>query len=295
MTDSLRKPFLVAAVLVVLVAVLSCLGSSLVTKPPPFADRVQQTLSNPQTVALLEKFGIDPGDAQDSLSGTRPQDPPGLGVPALALIEGLLLLVLVITAAPLLIGERITGFLTGAVSIIGGLVVLLAAIATAIASYVALLLMVSLLLAVPFGTMAYLALFGSFDTGGAAAFTSLVLGLTLACLVLLALAQQRFLKGKGLMLLIGTAALLTFVTALLHSIVPGFLVSITDALAALVTAIVSAVWALLVLIWGIVAAVRVLRLGRQGPAGNLTRESPGGGPSTGSSAGDAQPRRRTRD
>lgn len=292
--DSLRKPFLVAAVLVVVVAFLSCLGSSLVTKPPPFADRVQQTLSSPQTLELLHQFDIDPGDARDSLSGTRSQDPPGLGIPALALIEGLLLLILVITAAPLLIGERATGFLTGAVSIIGGLVVLLAGIATAIVAFTALMLMVSLLLAVPFGTLAYLALFGSFDTGGAAVFTSLVLGLTLACLVLLVLAQQRFLKGKGLMLLLGTAALLTFVTALLHSIVPGFLVSITDALAALITAIVSAIWALLVLIWGIVAAVRVLRLGRQGGSGNLTREGPGGPPAGGTSAGEATPRR-TRD
>ncbi|HSN12345.1 MAG TPA: hypothetical protein VLS51_09580 [Propionibacteriaceae bacterium] len=272
--DSLRKPFLVAAVLVVLVAFLACLGSSLVTKPPPFADRVSQTLSSPQTKALLDQFEISSDDARDSLNGTKPDNPPGLGIPALALVEGLLLLVLVITAAPLLIGERVTGMLTGALSIIGGLVVLLAGIATAIISFTALLLMVGLLLAVPFGTLAYLAIFGSFDTSGAAVFTSLVLGLTLACIVLLMLAQQRFLKGKGLMLLLATAALLTFVTALLHSLVPGFLVSITDALAALVTAIVSAVWALLVIIWGLVAAVRVLRLGRQGGGGALTREAP---------------------
>jgi hypothetical protein len=286
--DSLRKPFLVAAVLVVLVAFLSCLGSSLVTGPPPFADRVNQTLSNPQTVALLEKFDIDPGDAHDSLSDTRPENPPGMGIPALALIEGLLLLVLVITAAPLLIGERITGVLTGGVSIIGGLVVLLAAIATAIVSFTALMLMVSLLLSAPFGTLAYLAIFGSFDSGGAAVFTSLVLGLTLAALVLLVLAQQRFLKGKGLLLLLLTAVLLTFVTSLLHSIVPGFLVSITDALAALITAIVSAIWALLVLIGGIVSAVRVLQLGRQVGGGTLTRGAPSGTPE------GEQPGRRTR-
>jgi len=271
--DSLRKPFLVAAVAVVLVALLACLGSSMVTGPPPFADRMAQTLSSPQVTQLLDTYGIDAGDARDSLQGTRPDNPPGLGIPALALIEGLLLLVLVITAAPLLVGDRVTGVLTGAVSIIGGLVVLLAAIATAIVSFTALLLMVSLLLAVPFGTLAYLALFGSFDTGGAGVFTSLVLGLTLACLVLLMLAQQRFLRGKGLMLLLATAALLTFVTALLHSIVPGFLVSITDALAALITAVVSAIWALLVLIGGIVAAVRVLNLARQGGGGALTRDA----------------------
>lgn len=289
--DSLRKPFLVVALLAVVVAFLACLGSSLVTAPPPFADRVQQTLSSPQTAELLDKFGIDPGDARDSINGTRPDNPPGLGIPALALIEGLLLLVLVITAAPLLIGERATGVLTGAVSIIGGLVALLAAIATAIVAFTALMLMVSLLLSVPFGTMAYLAIFGSFDTSGAALFTSLVLGLTLACLVLLVFAQQRFVHSKGLMLLIATAALLTFVTALLHSIVPSFLASITDALAALVTAIVSAIWALLVFIWGVVAAVRVLRLGRQASGGSLTREASSGGSST----SEAPPGRRTRD
>lgn len=285
--DSLRKPFLVAALVVVLVAFLCCLGSSLVTGPPPFADRVNQTLTNPQTVALLDRFDIDAGDARDTLSDTRPENPPGMGIPALALIEGLLLLVLIITAAPLLIGERITGILTGGVSIIGGLVALLAAIATAIVSFTALMLMVSLLLSAPFGTLAYLAIFGSFDTGGAALFTSLVLGLTLAGLVLLVLAQQRFLKGKGLLLLLLTAALLTFVTALLHSIVPGFLVSITDALAALITAIVSAIWALLVLIGGIVSAVRVLQLGRQVGGGTLTRDTPSG-------SADEQPGRRTR-
>lgn len=285
--DSLRKPFLVAALVVVLVAFLCCLGSSLVTGPPPFADRVNQTLTNPATVALLDRFDIDAGDARDTLSDTRPENPPGMGIPALALIEGLLLLVLIITAAPLLIGERITGILTGGVSIIGGLVALLAAIATAIVSFTALMLMVSLLLSAPFGTLAYLAIFGSFDTGGAALFTSLVLGLTLAGLVLLVLAQQRFLKGKGLLLLLLTAALLTFVTALLHSIVPGFLVSITDALAALITAIVSAIWALLVLIGGIVSAVRVLQLGRQIGGGTLTRDAPSG-------SADEQPGRRTR-
>lgn len=288
--DSLRKPLLVLALAAVLVAFLACLGSSLVTGPPPFADRVQQTLSSPQTAALLDQYGIDPSDAKDSLEGTHGQDPPGLGIPALGLIEGLLLLVLVITAAPLLIGERVTGTLTGAVSIIGGLVALLASIATAIVAFTALMLMVALLLAVPFGTLAYLALFGSFDTGGAGIFTSLVLFLTLGCLVLLVFAQQRFVKGKGLMLLLATAALLTFVTALLHSIVPGFLVSITDALAALITAIVSAIWALLVLIWGIVAAVRVLNLGRQGGGGSLTREA-----SAASTSDSTSAPRRTRD
>ena len=262
--DDLRKPFLVAALAAVALALLTCLGSGLLVSTPSFGERVSGTLQNPAVVSLLDTFDVDPDDARDSLDATRPQDPPGLGIPALALTEGLLLLVLVITAAPLLFGERV-------VSVVGGIVLLFASIATAIIAFTALLLMVGLFLAAPFGTIAYLALFGSFDTGTAAALTSLVLALTLGCLVLLGVAQQRFWTMKGLLLLLATTALLTFVTALLHGLVPGFLASITDALAALVTAVVTAVWALLTLIWGIVGAARVLQVGRQGGAGRLTR------------------------
>jgi len=275
--DDLRKPFLVAALAAVALALLTCLGSGLLVSTPSFGERVSGTLQNPAVVSLLDTFDVDPDDARDSLDATRPQDPPGLGIPALALTEGLLLLVLVITAAPLLFGERATGTVTGVVSVVGGIVLLFASIATAIIAFTALLLMVGLFLAAPFGTIAYLALFGSFDTGPAAALTSLVLALTLGCLVLLGVAQQRFWTMKGLLLLLATTALLTFVTALLHGLVPGFLASITDALAALVTAVVTAVWALLTLIWGIVGAARVLQVGRQGGAGRLTRPDVGEG------------------
>lgn len=270
-TDGLRRPLLVAALVTAVLALLVCLGSPLVTRPPAFGERVRDTLASPGTAALLAEHEVDPDDAADSLADARPDDPPGLGIGALALSTGLLVLVLSLTAAPLLFGDRFVGLTQGVVSLVGGVLVLLASIVLALLAFGSLLVMVGLLLSPPFGTLSYLALFGSFPTGTAAVLVGLVLTLHLATLVLLVLAQQRFLASKGLVLLLATCALLTFVTGLLHSIVPGFLASITDALAALVSAVVAAIWALLVAIGGLVGIVRLLQLGRHADAGTTAR------------------------
>ena len=269
--DQLRRPLLVLSLAAVALALLICLGSNLFTEPPPFASRVNSALANPDVQQQLADRDIDLADARDQLAETRGTDPPGLAIPALALVNGILLLVLILTALPLLVGDRLTGTVQGIVSIIGGLLGLLGGITLALAAFAALMLMVSMFLSVPFGTLAYLAIFGSFDTGGAAVITSMVLLLQVVAVILLVLSQQRFLKSVGLLLLFATALLLTFVVALLHSVVPGILVSITDAIGALVIGVVGAIWSLVVLIGGIVAAVRLLQLGRQGGPGQLTR------------------------
>jgi hypothetical protein len=273
--DQLRRPFLILTVVTITLALLICLGSNLLARPASVEQRVNSALqsaqSSPQIQAQLQKRGIDLNDARDQLQQSTQDQPPGLAIPDLALVNGLLLLVLVLTALPILIGDRATGTVQGIISIIGGLIGLIAGIALAITAFVALILMVSLLLAVPFGTLAYLAIFGSFDTGTSAAITTVVLALQVIGLICLILAQERFLKSKGLMLLFGTAILLTFVVSLLHSIVPGILVSITDAFGAIVIGVVGAIWALVVLIGGIVAAVRLLQLGRQGGPSQLSR------------------------
>lgn len=269
--DKLRKPLLVLALVAVGVSVLVCLGSAWFTSPAPFGERVNSTLQSPATADMLDKLDIDRDDASDSLSKTRPQGPPGLAIRSLALTGGVLFLVLTLTAAPLLIGDRVTGSIQGVVSIVTGLLLAIAAVVSALAAFAALFVMVVLLTSAPFGTLAYLAIYGHFNTGAAAVFTGLILALDLAALVLLALAQQRFLRSRGLVALMLTAIVLVFGTAFLHGLVPGFLVSIADAIAALVISIVAAIWAILVIIGGIVAAVRVLQLGRQSSSGNLTR------------------------
>ncbi|GAA2095538.1 hypothetical protein GCM10009841_06720 [Microlunatus panaciterrae] len=273
--DQLRRPFLIGSLVAIGLVLLICLGSNLFTGPPPFGERVSSAMNDPFVRAQLAERGIDPFDAQQQLSQTRAEDPPGLAIPDLALVNGLLLLILVLTALPLLIGDRATGTVQGIVSIVGGLLGLLGGIVLAIVAFVALMLMVSLFLAAPFGTLAYLAIFGSFDTGGSALILGVVIVLQVLGAILLVIAQQRFLLSKGLVLLFLTALLLTLLTSILHSIVPGILVSITDAIGALIISIVGAIWSLVILIGGIVGALRLLQLGRQGGGSALARQTPG--------------------
>lgn len=271
--DQLRRPFLIFSVIAIVLALLICVGSGLVTKPPSFPERVGQAMQNGPVTKTLQDQGIDLGDAQEELNNTQAEDPPGLAIPDLGLINGILLLVLILTALPMLVGDRATGTVQGIISIIGGLIGLISGIVMAIIAFTGLILMVSLFMAVPFGTLAYLAIFGSFNTGASAAITGTVMVLQIVGAILLILAQERFLKSKGLVLLLATTILLTFVVTLLHSLVPGILVSITDAIAALVVAIVGAIWSLVVLIGGIVSALRLLQLGRQGGGTQLSRTS----------------------
>src|SRR5437588_825720 len=84
----------------------------------------------------------------------------------------------------------------------------LALIACIVLIFVALallILMISLLLSVPFGSLAYLALYGTFDAGSAIVVLSLIMFLKLAFAVCLVLSQPRFLQNKGLVLLVLTS------------------------------------------------------------------------------------------
>ncbi len=259
--DHLRKPLLFAALVVTALVLLLCLGSGLLAKTAPFADRVSGALDDPSVSKTLADNDIDRGDAQDQLDNISGEtDPPGLGIKYLALPAGLLLVVMVQISLPMLIGHRATGTIQGVISIVAGLVGLIVGIIIAIIAFVMLLLRVSLFLAVPFGTMAYLAIYGFFPVGKAATILTLVMIGLIVTTVLLVLAQQRFLQNKSLVLLIATCLLLAFVTMFLQGFVPGILANITDALAALITAIVGIIWALVMLIGGIVAAIRAVQL-----------------------------------
>jgi hypothetical protein len=259
--DRLRKPLLFVALVVTAIVVLLCLGSGLLAKTAPFSERVSGALGDPTISKALAEHDIDRGDAQDQLNSmSADTDPPGFGVKYLALPAGLLLVVMIQISLPMLVGDRVTGSTQGVISIVTGIVGIILGIVMAILAFVALILRVSLFLAAPFGTMAYLAIYGFFPTGRAAAILGTVMVALLAVGVLLLLAQQRFLQNRSLVLLFATCLALAFVTMLLHGIVPGILSSITDALAGLIIAIVGIIWALVMLIGGIVAALRAVQL-----------------------------------
>lgn len=168
---------------------------------------------------------------------------PGHGVPYLALLDGLILYTVVLMGISLLVPERIHGRIQGFAGLVISFTLLLACIGFAIAAFSFLMLMVTLLLSFPFGTIAYFIIYGDFDRVGAGVALGLIMTLKLFAAGFLIFAHQGFLQNKGLVLIFATSFALTFVVGLLHSLVPGVFVSITDAVAGIVAGIVAAVWA----------------------------------------------------
>jgi len=185
---------------------------------------------------------------------------PGIGIPYLAVLDLLLLYTLLFFAVDFLpplrpLVARVQGMVTLVLSLLG----LIAMIVMIFLALQLLLLMVSLLVAVPFGTILYLAVWGHFDTHDAAVLLSAVMSLKLSAIVLLLISRPLFLKNIGFMLMIGTSMLCTLVLEILQSWFPFFLVSITDALGGLVIGILTAVWLVVFLIGSLPAILNAIR------------------------------------
>jgi hypothetical protein len=196
------------------------------------------------------------------LPQAEPGTPPGLGIPYLALLDGLLLFIVILMALPLLLPDRLHAKLQGIATLIVSFLSLLGGILLIIVALVLLMIMVTLFLAAPFGTIAYLALFGDFSTTPAQVILNLLLLLKIIGAVCLVLAHQRFLQNKGLVLLILTSLIANLVISFLHALVPTPLVSITDAVAAIVVAILAVVWAILLLIGSLPAIFKAVNITR---------------------------------
>lgn len=223
MIDTLRKSFFVVALVLLVLAVLAELGS---------------------------EFFID----------LYNNDNPGIGILYLAILDGLVLFTILLIGAPLIITDRLHGRIQGIITFIVSLFTLLGSIVMIFIALGLLLLMVSLFLAVPFGTVAYMAKFSTFGKPAAAVSLSVIMSLKLGFAVFLLLAHQRFLENKGLILIILTSFLATILLSFLHGIVPRFLVSITDGIGAIITAILAAIWALVYLIGSIPSIIKALRV-----------------------------------
>jgi hypothetical protein len=229
MLDDLRKPFFILALVLIGAAVLLETGSTW----------------------MIQVTG--------SLGSTTADKPAaGFGVPSIALLDALLILTVALMALSLLLPERVQGRLQGLVTLCVSIVVLLAAVVLLFAAITAVTLMLGLLLAPIFGTIAYFALFASFDRASAAAILSLVMLLKLGFAVCLVLAQQRFLENKGLVLLIATSLLAVLLVSFLHSLVPGFLVSITDLVGAIIVTILTLIWAVVFLFGAVISVVKAV-------------------------------------
>ena len=227
--DRLRTPFLVAAAVVSLLIVL---------------------------VELASLAWIGGG-------GSSKLPTPGLGIPYLALVDGIVLFTVTLLALAVFASADILGMVQGIATVIASLLLLIASVVLIFTALLLLTLMVTLLLAVPFGTIAYMATYGDFDVSAARLTLGALMALKIATVVLIFLAQQRFITVKGLVLLLLTSLLANIVVSFLHGLpVPGFLVSILDAIAAIVVAIIAVIWSLVKLIGSIPGAVKGLRVDR---------------------------------
>jgi hypothetical protein len=252
---SLNRPLFVAALVALALAFLGEIGVGIwAVRPRPVAPKDAASAVD----APLTPKDFDAVHVGDPDEGKR----PGKGIPALALLDGLLLLAVGMMGLALVLPQNIVGRVHGIVSLVVSLVVLLGSILLILETLALVFVMIGLFLAVPFGTIAYLAIWGSFDRGGAAATLGTLLFLKLAFGVLLLLANPRFVETRKLVILALTSLLANVVVSLLHGFPPGVLVSITDAIAAIVVAVLALIWAVILLVGAIISVVKLLRLSR---------------------------------
>jgi hypothetical protein len=242
--ERLRTPFFVIAIVAMGLVVLVEIGATAI-------------IGGPVSPTELAR-----GAGQAGLSmpgGGAIEKPAGLAIGYLALIDAIALFTVGLMGTGMLLPERLHGRLQGIVTLIGSIVLITVALILLVVAIAQLILMVTLLLAFPFGTIAYLIIWGSFPRGQAAAVLALLMFLKLVFAGTLVAAHQRFIQNKGLVALVLTSLIANVVAAFLHALVPGFLVSITDAIAAIIFAIVAIVWAIVLLVGSIVAVVSALR------------------------------------
>jgi hypothetical protein len=259
--DTLRKPFLIAALCLIGIVVLIELGSAAFLRgiTNDISSLKQGITAGLPADSPVNKITLDEKQ-KNQLSAMASAQPPGMGIPYMALVDGVALFTVGLMGASLIIPERIQGRGQGCLTFIFSLLIILAGIIMVIVALLLLITMISLLLSVPFGTLAYLALFGFFDTSGANIVLSLLMSLKFAFAICLLLAHPRFLQNIGLVLIILTSLLANIIIAFLHALVPGFLVSITDNIAAILMAIIAIIWAIILLIGSLFGIVRAVRL-----------------------------------
>jgi len=242
-----RRPLFFLACFALLLAVLVETGSSL-------------ALGGAAAGPVAAVAGGIPGIEPDMLLGVDAESPPGNGIGYLALIDGYLLFSVIMLGLSFLLSQRAYGRMQGIVTLIVSFCWIILSFIMALVAFVLLLVMFGLFVAVPFGTIAYLAIWGFFPVGQSAAVLGLLLFLKLVFVALLVLAQQKFLKAVALMIHIAVSFVLQLVLGIVQAWLPGIVVSLGDQLLALVFAIVSLLGAIWAFIWTIPAVVNAIRV-----------------------------------
>lgn len=248
----LRKPLFVMAIVVVALVIACELALSLAVGGRPAGSLAAAGSGlDPETVRILG----DPANA--ALTG---DSPPGSGIRYLALVDGLLLFTVLLLGTSIVMSQRAYARVQGVVTLVVAILWIIASFVLALLAFVKLLLMIGLFVAPPFGTIAYLAVWGWFPVGKAAVLLSLLLLLKLVFVGFLVAAQPRFLRVKGLMILVAISVILQLVLGFIHGFLPRVVVSIGDELWAVVVAIVALIWAVVMLVVSIPAIINAIRV-----------------------------------
>lgn len=269
----IRIPFFLLAVVVMLAVVLierstvqaadvaARLPSFITGRGPSPLDQALQIFTPEQQRELDDLLSKKAGEisklTKDKLSG--------FGVRSLQYVDGLLLFTLALMTLALFLPRVFSRYeyfhakAQGILTLVFGILLILAAIVFALAVLAKLITMVLLLLSFPFGTLAYLIIYGSFPRGAMNAVLGLIFVLKVVFGVLMLLAHQDFLKNIGLVVYVLGALVANLIVTYLYGIVPGVLVSITDAIAALVVVILGVILALFMIVGSIISIVFALK------------------------------------
>ena len=262
----LRWPIFLLALLVILVIIMiersAVSATAVAARLPAFATgsrttAVDEAISvfTPAQKQRLDELRQEKADEIASL----PEELSGFGVESLQFVDGFLLFTIALMTLALVVPEAIQAKIQGVITLIFAIILIIVALIKIFVVIAKLITMVAMLLSFPFGTLAYLIIFGSFPRSGALAVLSLLFILKVIFGVLLLLAHQGFLKDWRVIIFVLLAFIGNFIVAFLYGIVPGFLVSITDAIAAIVLLIVGIVAAILLGLGGIISFVLALK------------------------------------
>jgi hypothetical protein len=180
-----------------------------------------------------------------------------LGIPSLWLLDVSLLWTLALGALALVMNKNLLARAQGIATLILSIVIIVVGLKTLLTAFVLLIVMIALLSSF-FGWLVYLPLFGLFGTGSAATVLGAITFFKLAAVMLLVLAQQRFLESKGLVLLLVLSLVCDLLLSFLQSLPPGILVSVTDAVGAIVICVIAIIYAIFQAVWAIVAILRAV-------------------------------------
>lgn len=249
LVTSMRRPFVVAA-LVLIVIVLGLELGAPVFLSGDGASGVGVVDESIQNAPMMEA------------SLTEVGEPPGRGLRYLAQIDLLLLLLMAQYAIAQLSLGRIQGRVTGIATLIVSVLVILASVVLLMQAVIELFIMIALVSSPPFGTIAYLAIWGGFDRSTASALLSTLVVLEVVAMLCLVLAHPSFARQKGLLIVGGLSLGLKLVLGFLHALVPRPMVAITDDVGAIITVIVALIVAVFFLVFSLPSIVKALRVDR---------------------------------